>query len=217
MLRLEGDNPRGMSGAEPLVLDLWKEAARNGTIWIPDRVTNAWASAIRMALYALRQVPSIEVIVDCSGGYERSFDPCHELLWRWRRRRPRAKPYVLPENHKDPLDEGLDLETTTTVLGHAHSIGLSYSVCATKRLAVPDAKFAVHGGGDRWGEKIAVSARDIEGLVDEEDHFSADWLAGFTKQPYGFWLDIVSSKRVHEFGVAEALEWGVIDEVTEGV
>lgn len=210
MIRLDGDCPSGMSGAEPLVLALWRQAAERGIIWVPHTVTNAWAAALRMALYGLREKQSIEVLIDCAGGHENSFEPCHELLWRWRRREG-ATPWPTE------LDYLPNSETTTTVLGHARSIGLSYSVCATKRLATPDAKFAVHGGSDRWGEKIAVSARDIEGLVDQEDHFTADWLTRFTRQPYEFWLDLVSGEKVHEFGVKEALEWGVIDAVEEGV
>ncbi len=50
-----------------------------------------------------------------------------------------------------------------------------------------------------------------------EDHYTADWLARFTKRPYDWWLALVGDGQVHEFGVAEALEWGVIDEVLEGV
>ncbi len=194
MIRLERDCHSELAGAEPLVLDLWKAEAERGVIWVPHTVTNAWAAAMRMALYRLRSKAEVELVIDCTGGCEYSFEPCHELLWRWRE--SRRKGGGPPE--------------TTTVLSSARSIGLSYSVCATRRLAYPDAVWAVHGGSYRVMKKH-------ESGVNIEDHYIADWLARFTQKPYEFWIDLVSDGEVHEFGVAEALEWGVIDEVLEGV
>ena len=210
MIRLEHDSPGEMAGAEPLVLDLWNEAAREGTIWVPHTVTNAWAAALRMALYRLRSKAEVELLIDCVGGHAFSFGPCHELWWRWRNRK------LIVSDGKSS-DSQPNLKTTSTVIGSARSIGLSCSVCAAHRKAAPDAVFAVHGGMQRFGKRVAASARGIEGLIDQEDHYIADWLARFTKRTYAEWLDLVSSEEVREFGVAEALEWGVIDKVLEGI
>ena len=171
---------------------------------MPNRVTNVWAQTLRMALYGLREQESIEVLIDCGGGEDTSFDLCLELWWRWkkRNRKPRPPPY------KTTGDRGL--KTTTTVLGEARSIGLSYAVCATQRLAMPGVTFAAHGAFDRAG------ARHESGVY-LQDHYTADWLARFTKRSYEDWLAYIDDGGVHEFGVAEALKWGVIDEVLEGV
>ncbi len=121
MIRLEGDSPKEMTGAEPLVLDLWKAEAERGVIWVPHTVTNVWAAALRMALYRLRDRQSIEVLIDCTGGYENSFEPCHELAWRRRQRRAVKTEDLITGR------EVFARQTTSTVLQHARSIGLSGS------------------------------------------------------------------------------------------
>ncbi len=145
MIRLEGDSPKEMTGAEPLVLDLWKAEAERGVIWVPHTVTNAWAAALRMALYRLRSANEIRLIIDCAGGRETSFEPCHELWWRWQKRGEED-----PTSSRSPYArKPPGITTVSTVLRHARSIGLSYSVCATHRQAYPGAVFAVHGGASR--------------------------------------------------------------------
>jgi len=188
MIEFKEDSACGRYGAEVLWRDLWLDHARSGIIWIPRLVSNDWSQAIRMALYGLRQEPNIEVLIDCQGGEDKSFDPCLELLWRYR-------------NGK---------RTQTCVIGLAQSIGLSYVVAATYRTALPDAQFLVHGEGLRSGTRH-------ESGVYLEDHYMANWLARFTRRTYEDWLAYAGDGENHPFGVAEALEWGVIDEVLEGV
>jgi ATP-dependent protease ClpP protease subunit len=188
VIEFREDQGRTPHVGDGLIRDLWLAEANIGRIWFPRGVTDRWAQALTMALRRLRGEPVIEVLIDCDGGEGRSFEPCRELWWRWNRR----------------------LNTISTVLGHAHSVGLSYSVCATTRLAYPDAHFMVHG------EHLRIGPMHENGHF-LEDHYAADWLARFTKRTYEEWLAYIADGVEHGFGVDEALEWGVIDEVLEGV
>ena len=190
--------------------ELWRETwlaeARVGRIWVPRSVGDTWARTLCMALHGLRGREQVRLFIDCKGGDSDSFDPCRELWWRWQHR-GEADPTSSrsPYARKPP-----GLATISTVTGVAHSIGLTYAVCATNRLAYPEAWFMVHGEQQRDGP------RNEEGVY-LEDHYVADWLARFTKRSYDEWLAYIADGQAHEFGVTEALEWGVIDEVLEGV
>jgi len=186
--------------------EVWLEEAHAGRIWLPHDIRDTWAETLCMILYALRDTSEIRLFVDCEGGDAASFDPCRELYWRWENR---GEPD--PTSSRSPYARKLSgLATISMVTGSAGSVGLSYSVCATNRLALPNAKFMVHG------ETLRTGARHESGAY-LEDHYVADWLARFTKRSYEDWLDLVDDGAHHEFGVAEALDWGVIDEVLEAV
>lgn len=186
--------------------EVWLEQARAGRVWIPRSVGDTWARTLCMVLHGLRGQNEIRLFIDCEGGEAKSFAPCHELLWRWQHR---GEPD--PTSSRSPYARNMpSVATISTVTGAAYSIGLSYSVCATHRQAVPEARFMVHG------ETMIAGARHESGVY-LEDHYIADWLARFTKRSYEEWLALVSDGKRHEFGVDEALTWGVIDEVLEGV
>lgn len=175
---------------------LWREMrlqeARDGRLWITSG-SDRMADILCMALEGLGATSPITIIIDCEGGEARSFEPCKTLL---RRRRAGQA-------------------TFGVVTGRAFSVGLSYLVVCTARTAVPDARFLLHGEGRRWGPKTRSEADGHECYL--EDHYVADWLARFTKRSYKEWLAMIEGAEQTEFGVAEALDWGVIDEVLEGV
>ena len=181
-------NQETVPQSDEIFRHLWIDHAQSGIIWVPKTVSNEWSRLIRMRLYGLREQHRIEVLIDCRGGGDKSFEPCVELWWRRRHGK----------------------ETETIVIGEAKSIGLSYAVCGTHRVAVPDAEFMAHG------ENVRAGALHESGIY-LEDHYAADWLARFTKRTYEEWLAFLGDGEYHHFGVAEALEWGVIDEVLEGV
>ena len=200
------DRQRYQATEDHLWRETWLAEARVGRIWVPHSVGDTWARTLCMALHGLRGNEEVRLFVDCKGGEEDSFEPCRELWWRWQHRgEPDPTSSRSPYARKPP-----GLATISTVTGSASSIGLSYSVCATNRLAYPEARFIVHGESEIAGKK------DESGVY-REHHYIANWMARFTNRPYDWWLDLVSDGKAHEFGVAEALEWGVIDAVEEGV
>ena len=166
--------------------ELWIDAARAGTIWVPEFVEDAHALALTMALNLLRDRDEITLHIDtCSGGKSAWDGPCPELLWR--------------------RDTGK--RTIGVVGGQAVSIGLSYLAPCTQRIANPDSEFLVHGETMRHG-----GARHESGVL-LEDHYAADWLARFTKRTYDEWLTTCETGDMMTFGAEQALEWGVIDEI----
>jgi hypothetical protein len=166
--------------------DLWLEAARKGTIWVPYKIDAYEGAMLMMALNLLRDRDEITLHIDTANGYGNSFDACKELLWR--------------------RDNGL--KTIGFVDGDACSIGLSYIAVCTYRVATPDSEFLVHGESSRQGEMLP------DGTY-LQDHYVANWLGsrGFTKRTYEEWLATVCEGELVPFGAEQALEWGVIDEI----
>ena len=68
----------------------------------------------------------------------------------------------------------------------------------------------VHGEGRRAGRKN-------EDGVFAEDRYMANWMGRFTALSEEDWLEIAGDGDVHTFDADRALEWGVIDEIVEGV
>ena len=86
------------------------------------------------------------------------------------------------------------------VTGHALSAGLVLTVACTYRRCVPDAEFLYHG----------IDWRDH----DADDERGAEWFAGRTSAPREFWLS-KAQEGDYRFGAREALELGVVHEVTD--
>lgn len=85
------------------------------------------------------------------------------------------------------------------VTGHALSAGLILTVACKRRTCVPSAEFLYHGADKR--------------NHDADDARRAEWFARRTTAPYEFWLSKTCDGE-YRFGAREALELGVVHEVT---
>ena len=171
--------------------DLWLQLVKLGEVRVPFEVIGPTSYMLLYALRLLSKWQEIELHVDTKSGDEVSFEAAKEL----KRRKLAGQ------------------QTTVYVDGCAHSIGLSYVAPGTHRVATPTSTFLAHGDQERVRRS---SLRHANGSL-MEDHYIADWLAQFTLRTYDEWLEFVSDGEYHKFGAEQAREWGVIDEIREGV
>jgi hypothetical protein len=90
---------------------------------------------------------------------------------------------------------------TTALIGEvAKSAGLILSVACQNRICRIDTEFLYHGSAYKSGA--------------DDDRRKAKWFASRTKMPEGFWLEKAIGGGDHIFGCDEAMEWGVVTEIS---
>lgn len=84
------------------------------------------------------------------------------------------------------------------------SAGLNIAISGAVRVCSPQTQFGWHGSTKKPGHDHA------------DDEVRARRMAEHTTQPYEWWMGLALPGELLSFGPAEALAWGVVDEVEGG-